>query len=49
MRMKRAISPPSAMLMPFDRERRVSEYEEAPSFRLGPGVVTRTQASGDGL
>jgi len=31
------------------RERRVSVYEEAPGFRLGPRVVTRTQARGDGL
>ena len=31
------------------RERRVSVYEEAPGFRLGPRIVTRAQARGDGL
>ena len=30
-------------------ERRVSVCEDAPGFRLGPRVVTRTQARGDGL
>jgi hypothetical protein len=33
----------------MSRERRVSVYEEAPGFRLGPRVVTRTQARGDRL
>jgi hypothetical protein len=32
-----------------ERLKRVSEYEDAPGFRLGPRVVTRTQARRDGL
>jgi hypothetical protein len=33
------------LLIESERERRVSVFEEAPGFRLGPRVVTRTVCS----